>query len=288
MTGMLELPRPVALVLSGGSSLGSIQAGMLLALVEAGIVPDFIVGTSVGALNGAYMAADWSRDRVDALGDIWLGIRAGDVFPRLGLVRALRMLGAGNALVSPSALQALIDRCLPAAHAALTIPTSVVATALDSGHSVVLDKGDLRRNVLASAAIPGVFPAVEVDGTFRVDGGVSAQVPLLPARALGARTVVVLDVGVPCALKVTPTGVVAPILRVLQVALHHQTTAALDLLAAECVVLYLPSPCPLSVAPYDFSQTAALMHVGHTGAAHFLAGVQVDGSGIYGHPHRHD
>src|SRR4051812_15332165 len=91
----------------------------------------------------------------------------------------------------------IIDRHLAATHAELMIPAAVIASDLATGSAVAFKHGDLRRHVLASAAIPGVFPPVTVDGRTFIDGGVSSHVPLLPAKDLGARTMVVFDTGFP-------------------------------------------------------------------------------------------
>ena len=71
--------KPVAFVLSGGASLGSIQVGMLRALFEAGITPDFLVGTSVGAVNAAWVAGWPGLEGISKLEQIWLGLRREDV-----------------------------------------------------------------------------------------------------------------------------------------------------------------------------------------------------------------
>lgn len=192
-----DLPRPIAFVLSGGSSLGALQVGMLEALLEAGLRPDLLVGTSVGALNAAYVAGGFTPARLSRLASVWRSLRTRDVFAGLGFWSALAALAGAGPLASPSGLRALVEAHLPPAHADLAIPCAVVATDLVAGGPAVLTEGDLRRNVLASAAIPGVFPPVASGGQLLVDGGVVAHVPILPARDLGARTLVVLDAGFP-------------------------------------------------------------------------------------------
>ena len=191
------LPRPIAFVLSGGSSLGALHVGMLQALEEAGLKPDLLVGTSVGALNAAFVGAGFTRARLAELAAAWRAITTREVFAGLGLWSAARALLGVGTLASPAGLRSILERHLPAACASLEIPTAVVATDLATGRAVVLRDGDLRRNVLASAAIPGVFPPVTRGEQTLVDGGVVAQVPLLQARDLGARTLVVLDAGFP-------------------------------------------------------------------------------------------
>lgn len=190
-------PGPVAFVFSGGSSLGALHAGMLRAVFEAGLQPDFMVGTSAGALNAAFMAKGFTAERVEELAGIWRALQTKDVFPGLGIWSSLRAVTGSGTLASPAGLKRIIDRHLPATHAELAIPTAVIASDLGTGSAVAFRDGDLRRHVLASASIPGVFPPVTSEGRTFIDGGVSSHVPLLPARDLGARTMVVFDTGFP-------------------------------------------------------------------------------------------
>jgi len=170
---------------------------MLRAVLEAGIQPDFLVGTSAGALNAGFVGRGFSAKGVDDLARIWRELRTEDVFPGLGWFSSLRALAGSGVLASPAGLERIIERHLPQAHAELLIPAAVIASDLATGSAVAFREGDLRLHVLASAAIPGVFPPVSIDGRSFIDGGVSAHVPLLPARDLGAQTMVVLDTGFP-------------------------------------------------------------------------------------------
>jgi len=190
-------PRPIAFVFSGGCSLGALQVGMLRAVHEAGIQPDLLVGTSAGALNAAFIGNGFTAARVAELADVWGALRTIDVFPGFGLWSSVRALVGSGTLASPSGLERIINRHAAATHAELRIPTAVIASDLATGSAVAFKDGDLRRHVLASVAIPGVFPPVTVDGRTFIDGGVSSHVPLLPARHLGAKTMVVFDTGFP-------------------------------------------------------------------------------------------
>jgi len=192
-----DLPRPIAFVLSGGSSLGALQVGMLQAVQEAGVEPDLLVGTSVGALNAAFVGGGFTRTRLARLAEVWRSVKTGDVFAGLGWWSVARALLGSGTLASPTGLRSILDRSLPASYAEIRVRTAVVATDLCSGRGVVLEDGDLLRNVLASAAIPGVFPPVTRGEQTLVDGGVVAHVPLLAAKELGARTMVVFDAGFP-------------------------------------------------------------------------------------------
>ncbi|HSN13482.1 MAG TPA: patatin-like phospholipase family protein [Anaeromyxobacteraceae bacterium] len=283
----LTLPRPIAFAFSGGTSLGAIQVGMLQALQERGVAPDLLVGSSVGAINAAFMAGGFEAERIAALAAIWAEVRATDVFGPPGLARLLSILGGIGTLASPGSLRALLERHLPARHSDLAIPAAVIATDLLSGDPVILEDGALRRNVMASAAIPGLFPAVEVAGRTLADGGLAAQVPVLEAVALGAASVVVLDAGYPCALSALPHGPIARVVHAVNIMLRHQSLAALTRVGARATVLYLPSPCPLGVAPWDFTQAASLIERGHRTSARFLATLRAVAPGVHGHPHLH-
>src|SRR5215210_2684716 len=101
----------VAFVLSGGASLGAIQVGMLRALYERGVRPDLIVGTSAGALNGAYIASrPQASVTADSLAGIWRELHRGQVFPVNPLTGLLGFLGARDHLVPQSGLRRLIER----------------------------------------------------------------------------------------------------------------------------------------------------------------------------------
>lgn len=284
----LALPRPVAFAFSGGSSLGAIQVGMLAALEEHGVAPDLLVGTSVGAINAAFMGGGFTPERVADLSAVWSRVHAMDLFGPPGLRRLIAALRERGALTAPDGLRGLLERHLPRRQSDLRIPTAVVATDLLTGDPVVLEEGALHENVLASAAIPGIFPAVEIGGRTLADGGLSAQVPVLQALALGAASVVVLDAGYPCALKEAPRGLVPNVVHAASLVLRHQSLASLRLIGPRATVVYLPSPCPLGVAPWDFSQWASLVERGHRHSSRFLAGLGSPGPGVHGHPHVHE
>src|SRR3954452_3640362 len=103
---------PTAFVLSGGGNLGAVQVGMLLALADRGVVPDVLVGTSVGAVNAAFLAAGPSPARVEDLAEVWKGISRRDVFPTSPRAAVRALAGRTNSFVDPSGLRALLQRSL--------------------------------------------------------------------------------------------------------------------------------------------------------------------------------
>src|SRR3954471_19131292 len=142
----------VAFVLSGGAGLGAIQVGMLHALYERGIAPDVIVGTSAGAMNGAFIASrPQTVPTADALASVWRGLRRGQVFPLNPLTGLLGFLGARDHLVPASGLRKLIARHVqPDALGRMPIPLHVVAVDAASGEELRLSNGSALEAVLAS------------------------------------------------------------------------------------------------------------------------------------------
>src|SRR5579862_2183869 len=176
-----------AFVLAGGGSLGAVQVGMLAALTRRGVVPDFIVGASVGAINAAYYAAEPDERGVQRLERIWLKLHRSDVFPFSPIASMLGFFGKKDHLVTPAPLRSLIESELPYQRLEDTrLPCYVVATDALQGTGVVLSSGPAATALLASAAIPAVFPPVLLDGRFLLDGGVSNNTPISIAVEMGA------------------------------------------------------------------------------------------------------
>lgn len=185
----------VGLVLSGGGPLGALQVGALRALFEHGVRPDLVTGTSVGALNAAFVAIDPSPEGIARLESVWLSMEDQDLFPGGRLRRSwARFLTKGDCAFENDGLQRLIDSRLPGAtFENAEIPLGVVATELDTGREHLFTSGPLREPLLASSAMPGVFPPIEIDGRRYIDGGVSNSVPVAPAISMGARTLYVVN-----------------------------------------------------------------------------------------------
>jgi NTE family protein len=182
-----------AFVLAGGGSLGAVQVGMLKALARSKIVPDLVIGASVGAINAAYFATAPSAEGVARLERTWLGLRGADVFPLSPVSSLLAILGKRDHLISPARLRALIESELPCERIEHTkLPCYVVATDVLEGTEVCLSRGPLAPALLASAAIPAVFPSVWVEGRYLIDGGVANNTPISSAVKLGASRIIVL------------------------------------------------------------------------------------------------
>ena len=188
----------IAFVLSGGGSLGAAQAGMLEALLERDIVPDLLVGTSIGAANAAFLAAEPTLPRARALSALWRSLKSRDIFP-IGPVRTLRSILREGSLFPAAPLRGIIERHSPyTAIERAPVPLRIVATDFSDGTETVFDSGPVADAVLASTALPGVFPPHSMAGRLYLDGGLVDHVPLAPAIAMGADTIYVLSCSFPC------------------------------------------------------------------------------------------
>ncbi len=255
---MVELAGKTAFVFAGGGSLGAIQVGMLRALLAAGVTPDFLVGSSVGAVNAGYFASAPSAEGVARLERIWADLRRADIFP-FKLANVLGLLRHPDHIVDPSGLRRLIEANLP--YAGLedaAIPVHVMATDL-RGFGVRLCRGPAADAILASVAVPGVFPPVPVDGRPLMDGAVAANTPIRVAVELGAARTIVLPTGCACALKKPPKGAVAQILHAITLMINWQLMHELERLPENVRVHVAPPLCPLAVSPFDFSASRELI-----------------------------
>jgi len=188
---------PIAFVLGGGGVLGAVEVGMVRALFEANIRPDLVVGTSIGALNGALVAADPSDAVIDRLIGLWSSKQARDIYGDSAPRQLARLARAGTHLHSPAPLRAMLDRELHGMTTFEDLPVRFECCAANIERAVEhwFTKGPLVDAVLASAAVPGLLPPIQVDGRHYIDGGVVNSIPIGRAVELGAATIYVLQVG---------------------------------------------------------------------------------------------
>ena len=262
----------MAFVLSGGASLGAIQVGMLRALYERGIAPDLIVGTSAGALNGAYIA---SRPQVSAtaesLARIWRELRRGHVFPVNPLTGLLGFLGARDHLVPDSGLRRLIERHVECQGLEeMPIPLHVVAVDVVTGEELRLSTGPVLEAVLASAAVPGVLQPVPWEDRALMDGGVANNTPISHAVELGAERIYVLPTGHACALTEPPGGALAMALHAISLLTHRRLIDDIERHRDDAELIVMPPPCPLDIQPIDFDHADELMDVALLDGREFL------------------
>jgi NTE family protein len=252
-----------AFVLSGGGSLGAVQVGMLLALADRRISPDLLVGSSVGALNAAFVAGRPGHRGIEELARVWSRLRRHDVFPTDVRRLARALTGGTNGLADPRPLRELVARELTFARLEdAPWPLAVVATEVTTGREVVLTEGPSVDAVMASAALPGVFPPVEVAGHLLMDGGVVNNSPISVARSLGATTIFVLPTGYACALEGPPRTPLAMAMHAVTVAIQRRLLQDVHDLQSADVDLDLrvaPPLCPVSVSPVDFRSSTRLI-----------------------------
>lgn len=183
-----------ALVLSGGGVLGALQAGILRALFRTPYRPDLIVGTSAGALNGAFLSFQPDAKGADELVTIWSSLRDKSLFMFNPLRIAYQMFTQKLCLFNSDLLKELVEQYAPADDFGATkIPLYITTTNLSKGRKEVFHEGPISRAVLASTALPGFFCPVEIDGDQYVDGGVLANLDLETALDLGATEILAID-----------------------------------------------------------------------------------------------
>jgi NTE family protein len=266
-----------AFVLGGGGVLGAHEVGMLRALADAGIAPDVIVGTSIGAINGAFVAAD-PAGAPARLRQIWQGDAVRLAFSGTLWGRAVRLASSGTHLHAIEPLRDMLRATLPAADFAdLKLPFHCVAASIERAQARWFSSGPIVPAVLASCAVPGLLPPVEIDGEHFFDGGLVHSIPVGRAIALGAGTIYVLHVGRierPLAVPRRPweVGLVA-----FEIARRHRFHEEMSAVPADVRVHVLPAgtdrrPPDLSQLRYrDKTRVAASIERAYTASARYLA-----------------
>lgn len=225
-----ERPPRVAVVLGGGAARGFAHVGVLRVLEDERIPIELVVGTSVGSLVGALYADGYNARELEALSR---DLDRDDFFDF-----SLGPLLFGTGLASGERLERWMRKHLRHLDVEqLALPYAAVATDLDDGSAVVLDRGDIARAVRASSAIPGVFEPVAMGGKLLVDGGVVANLPVRVARALGADVVVAVDV-TELSGKAEPSSFVEVVMRAVTILTHEgvqESARAADVLVAPAV-----------------------------------------------------
>jgi len=266
-----------AFVLGGGGLLGAHEVGMLRALSDAGIAPDVIVGTSIGAINGAFVAAD-PAGAAARLRQMWQGDAARQAFSGTLWGRAVRLASSGTHLHAMDPLRDMLRGMLPASDFAdLKLPFHCVAASIERAQARWFSSGPIVPAVLASCAVPGLLPPVEIDGEHFFDGGLVHSIPVGRAVALGASTIYVLHVGRIERTLTVPrrpweVGLVA-----FEIARRHRFHEEMATLPADVRVHVLPAgtdrrPPDLSQLRYrDQTRVAASIERAYTASARYLA-----------------
>src|SRR3954449_758951 len=255
LTPIEQEPR-TAFVLAGGASLGALQAGMLRALYEHGIAPDFLVGTSAGALNAAYVATrPQTVETAKDLAALWRGLHRQDVFP----IHAPTLFGGvtnrSDHLVPDAPLRRLAGRHLELELLEqASVPLHLVCFDLLRGREVRLEDGPACEAVLAASAIPGVLPPVRSGERLLVDGGVVNNTPISHAVELGAERIYVLPTEDPAArgLSIPPRGALDAAVHAFTLLVGARLEADLARYADAAELIVLRAANPKHVQPTDF------------------------------------
>lgn len=248
-----------AFVLAGGGSLGAAQVGMLAELTAAGERPDLIVGVSAGAINAAFFAADPSPRTVEAMATLWRSITTRRA---LGLSwrSLLGLVGLRDHVASPHGLRSILTAGLGYHDfSATAVPLYVVCAELVTGSEVVLSSGSVIEAVVASAAIPGVFPPVRVADDWLVDGAVAANTPIATAIRLGATRLVVLPGGFACAAKRVARRPLARAMHAITLLGARQLRQDFERYRDSCAIHIVPPLCPVEHSSYDYAHAAELI-----------------------------
>ncbi len=218
--------RRLALVLSGGGASGIVQVPFLEELIRRDIHPDLIVGSSVGAVNGAFLA--FHPNSIEGLTDLWIELRNTRLWHRNILRITRNLLTKGTSVYSNRFLRELFERHVTIDEiAAAEIPLYLVTTSLSNGRKRILSRGQLLSGVMASIALPGLFPPVRFDGDWCVDGGLSSGLDLETAILQGATHTIAVDLGVhPSPYQ--PRGLVDLLARSMEIAVQERTKAEID------------------------------------------------------------
>lgn len=242
-------PKPkIALVLGGGAARGFAHIGVIRTLEQEKIPVDLVVGTSVGSLIGAIYAEDRNSFELE-----WTAFRLekDDLFD-FGVLSTVMGMGFAKG----DKLEAWIKGHIKTADIEqLKIPFAAVATDLNWGQKVVLDRGSVARAVRASSAIPGVFQPVQHQGKILVDGGVVDNIPIAVARAKGADIVIAVDI--------SPNVGNANITNLLGVSLQAANIMfALNVERSKADADVLITPAVGDVGTLDFTQKKRCMQAG--------------------------
>lgn len=274
-------------VLSGGAARGAVQVGMMQSLIEAGIIPVGLVGTSVGALNAAFIGWKPDADRAHELADRWLRLQTKDIFPGGNWTRLAHLAQRHAYLFSSEALRSLIESWIPVSRLEeLSTPVRVTTTPLASAAATYHDCGPIEQLLLASAAVPGVFAPVHLTDPAghrspHVDGGVADLVPVAGATALRPTRVFVLDATVPARLPQarTPIEIVVASLSV------AMRVRPIPDLGPGVEVHHLIGP-DLGTRMTDFSRTADHLAIGRKVGAEVVEELETPRTSSTRRPHR--
>jgi NTE family protein len=230
---------PVALCLSGGGARGAAQAGVVIELVRSGLRPDFIVGTSIGAWNGAWLASHPTVEGAEAMGEWWADPEVRGIFKGMWLGYAGAIAWRRSAALSAERVESLLGRGFGEMRfEELGIPLTVGAADLLTADLVYFHRGPVAPAVRASSAIPTVLPPVPLRDRLLVDGGVIDNFGVHEAVRRGARSIILIDAST-SEVDEPPVGLGEIIDRMTLVSQVHQRRRSLAAAAGAGVSLHL-------------------------------------------------
>jgi NTE family protein len=260
-------------VLSGGGNLGAIQVGMLRALSEHDVVPDLVVGSSVGALNGAAFALSPDPAGVERLVQHWEGVGTYSLMPTSRIPPAIQLVRRGASLHDNDGLRQSLESLLAPGRRFedLELPFQCVAVDVDRAVEQWFSEGPVIPAVLASAALPAVYPPVELDGRRYADGGIVNNVPIARAVELGCHEIYVLHVGPHGRPDHELRRPIDGLMLAYWVARNSRFARDLADLPDGVEAVILPPGQRPDLRFDDFSQTAELVEQGYRNASEFLS-----------------
>ncbi len=265
----------VAFAFSGGSNLGPMQAGTVVALLEAGIIPDLLVGTSVGALNATFLSTRPGVSGAQRLVDAWTALRRREVASFSPIDLLAGFFGLRDHLLPANRLRLLIRKWVEI-ESLEDAKTSVVVVATDalSGEAVLLQRGDALEAITASAAIPGLLPSVRIGNRWLVDGSLSAGWPVLQAQDLGADDVYMITTATAPRFQ-PPRGAVAMAMNSISLVTARSNQAQLAAAQVHASrrggrVFVVPSGEPPAPGPFDLSRSTELTNAAYNAARTWL------------------
>jgi NTE family protein len=243
---------------------------MAKALIEAGHHPDMLYGTSAGALNASSLAADPSLDGVARLAELWTAVKRHDVFPVRPWVLLPGLAGLKDHTFSARAFARWL-RATTVLHRLEdgVLPLTVVATDVETGEEVLLDRGPIVPALLASSAMPGIYPPVRIGGRWLVDGSVASDAPIGPAVRAGATRVWVLP-SVPVVPMARPTTALDVLLRSTAIVLARHNAGIVAAWCGRCELYVPPAPLVPGVSPFNFRASAQLIEAAYRLTASWL------------------
>jgi NTE family protein len=264
-------PERTAFVLAGGGSRGAVQVGMLQELIARDIRADRVFGASVGAINGASYAGRPTMENAERMATIWRAVKGTDIFPRGAFDGPWAYLQKRPSVHANSGLRAIIESGIDYENLEdATIPIEVVTTSLTDGRERWIGHGPAVEAILASSAIPSIFPPVTIDGDVLVDGGVVNNVPISRALEAGCDRIYVLLCGPLHYHPPPPRRPLEAQLTAFFVAIHARFVRELALLPPGVEVVVFSGGGEPSGQYRDFSATAALIEEGRAEVAGVL------------------